>query len=152
MSQKTNSNNIFVDTNILIGYYTNQKQDVEALNYLYSLKGKKLFVSSLSILQLVAFFQNKKLTSKIANNLKIKSRKDLIEAIKLIQHRFHVLSCSNEDITEAIRLETPDVEDNVQYVIGGKMKCFYYITNNIKDYQFININAISPTNIRLIRK
>ena len=44
-----NENHIFVDTNVLNGFYLNRTADVECLRYLYSLKGKRLFISSLSI-------------------------------------------------------------------------------------------------------
>ena len=46
---KLSRNNIFVDTNVLNGFYLNRETDVRCLKYLFSLKGKKLFISSLSI-------------------------------------------------------------------------------------------------------
>jgi len=48
---KNNPNNVFIDTNVLIGAYCENDTDKRCLQYLYSLKGKRLFISSLSFAQ-----------------------------------------------------------------------------------------------------
>ncbi len=35
----------------------------------------------------------------------------------------------------------------VKAVIGSKMSCYYYVTENTKDYKYNSIHAISPSNI-----
>jgi hypothetical protein len=42
----TNKNNIFIDTNVLIGAWSGKKSDRNCLDYLFSLTGKRLFISS----------------------------------------------------------------------------------------------------------
>ena len=60
MTHKTstfNPNHIFVDTNVLVGGCSGDarfKKDEDCLHYLYSLTGKKLYVSSLSVAQLIS--------------------------------------------------------------------------------------------------
>ena len=52
MTTKTEWNNIFVDTNVLVGAYSDNKEfadDAACWNYLCRLKGKRIFISSLSI-------------------------------------------------------------------------------------------------------
>ncbi len=136
-----NSNNIFIDTNILIGGYCGIQKDEKALHYLYSLNGKRLYTSSLAIAQFVATLQKKK--------REIDIRKILVEIV----HRIEVLSFTKDDIEKAIKMENDDIEDNMQYSIGSKMKCFYYVTNNIKDYNnYMNIQPLTSEQVKVILK
>lgn len=134
-----NSNNIFVDTNVLIGACIGRQDDVNCLQYLFSFKGKRLFVSSLSIAQFVSVMQ--------------KSMKDKLirDKVRYWLKKFSVISFSKEDIANSLSIENSDIEDNIQYVIGCKLKCYYFVTNNIKDYGFINIRALKPTAVRSIK-
>lgn len=43
-----NGNHIFVDTNVLIGWWVGNKEDVNCIKYLFSLRGKRLYTSALS--------------------------------------------------------------------------------------------------------
>ena len=51
-----NANHIFVDTNVLIGFFINLNNDKSALNYLFELHGKRLFTSTLAVAQVVSVF------------------------------------------------------------------------------------------------
>ena len=69
---KSNRNHIFIDTNIIIGAYLNDKKyenEKRCWNYLTSLIGKQIFVSSLSIAQFVSTLQLKNIC--ISNNIKL---------------------------------------------------------------------------------
>ena len=45
------------------------------------------------------------------------------------------------------------MEDNIQYIISSKAKCFYFVTNNKKDYDKLsNINVVIPSKIRQINQ
>jgi len=134
-----NQNNIFVDTNVLIGNFANIQNDKQALKYLYELKGKCLFTSTLAIAQLVSVFQ------------KTKPNEEIKTIVKKIQAKFDLLSFVESDITKAIEISTTDIEDNIQYIIGLKKKCFYFVTNNTKDYRdFADIIVLPPEEIRAI--
>ena len=135
---KLNENNIFVDTNVLNGYYLNIAADVECLRYLYSLKGKRLFISSLSIGQFVAFFE-KRLT-----NDKIK------EIIRYLFTKFTIVEFGEKDIQKSLLFPYSDMEDTIQYVVGTKMKCYYFITNDKQFSAFRNIEALKSYEIRNI--
>ncbi|MBR5189138.1 MAG: PIN domain-containing protein [Paludibacteraceae bacterium] len=137
---KQNPNHIFIDTNILIGAHFGIDKDVRCMNYLKTLKGKKMYISSLSVAQSVALFQNKK-----EDIAKIKS------AVNDMIAKFNIISFTEADIKESLDIDNKDLEDNMQYVMCRKCNCLYFITNNIKDYRhFINITALKSTQVRQI--
>jgi len=135
-----NKNHIFVDTNVLNGAYLNKAADTECLKYLFSLKGKKLFISSLSIGQFVAFFHRKITDDKIKEN------------IRYLLTKFTVIDFGEQDIQKSLMYNYADLEDTIQYVIGTKMNCFFFVTNDKHFSTFRNIRALRPTEIRNIKK
>lgn len=145
MTRKTksiNPNHIFVDTNVLVGGYCGDvrfQKDEACLHYLYSLTGKKLYISSLSVAQLISMFQKKKRNDEI------------IRIVRDLQHHFTVIDFTNRDINSALVETGADIEDNVQYVLARKQKCSIIITNNFKDYRLLpNIRAVRPERVRAI--
>jgi len=136
-----NPNHIFVDTNVLIGAYSNFENDMRCLQYLFSLRGKRLYTSALSIAQLVSVFQK----SKANNNIK--------QIVRDLLTKFSVISFVPDDIEKSLLLEYTDMEDNIQYVISRKFHCLHFITNNVRDYRkFANINILKPIQIRTIQQ
>ena len=137
-----NSNHIFVDTNILIGGYSGDarfQKDANCLHYLYSLTGKRLFISALSVAQLISVYQKKKKNDEIAH------------IVRELQHRFNVIDFTNRDIDAALVETGADIEDNVQYVLAMKQKCGIIVTNNFKDYRLLlNVRAVRPERVRAI--
>ncbi len=135
-----NRNHIFIDTNILIGACVGKQDDMLCLRYLYSLTGKKLYVSSLSISQFVSVMQKK-----MDNDV-------IRDKVKYWLKKFNIISFQKEDIEKSLMFENTDIEDNIQYVIGCKLNCYYFITNNKKDYKFLNIESLKPKEVRLIKR
>ena len=137
-----NPNHIFVDTNVLVGAYSGEsrfQKDKECLHYLCSLVGKRLYISALSVAQLVSIFQKKK------------SNKEIVDIVRDLQHRFNIIDFTCKDIDAAIIETGVDIEDNVQYVLARKQKCCIIITNNFKDYRLLqNIRAVRPERVRAI--
>ena len=136
-----NKNHIFVDTNVLIGYFIQQKKDVDALNYVFSLKGKQLYTSSLTIAQIISVLQKKQTNATIR------------KFVTYIMGKLNIISFSDEDITTALQLNGSDIEDNIQYALSKKLKCFWFITNNTKDYNsFMDIDVLSAKTVRTITR
>ena len=135
-----NKDHIFVDTNVLNGAYLNKASDVECLKYLYSLNGKKLFISSLSIGQIVAFFHKK------VTNEKMK------DIIRYLFTKFTIIEFGEQDIQKSLLYDYTDLEDTIQYVIGTKMKCFFFVSNDKHFSAFRNIRALKPSEIRNIKR
>lgn len=136
------SNHIFVDTNVLVGGYSGDaryKKDEACLHYLYSLTGKKLYIATLSVAQLISMFQKKK------------KNDEIIRIVRDLQHRFTVIDFTNRDIDAALVENGGDIEDNVQFVLAQKQKCSIIVTNNYKDYRlFYNISVVKPDEVRSI--
>lgn len=84
--------NVFVDTNVLINAFVGTQADVACLHYLYALKGKRLYISALSIAQLVSVFQKRK------DNATIK------QYVEQLLHRFIVVSFTKAEVEKAIVL------------------------------------------------
>ena len=139
-----NPNHIFVNTNVIIGAYCGDGRhqvDEECLRYLFSLNGKRLFISSLSVAQLISMFQKKR------------TNDEVVGIVRQLQHRFSIISFTNNDIDDALVETGADIEDNVQYVMAKKQKCRIIVTNNIKDYRLLmGIEAIKPSKIRIISR
>ena len=137
-----NSNHIFVDTNVLVGGYSGDarfQKDADCLHYLYSLTGKRLYISTLSVAQLISMFQKKK------------KNDEIVRIVRDLQHRFNVIDFTNRDIEAALVETGTDIEDNVQYVLAMKQKCGLIVTNNYKDYRLLlNIRAVRPERVRAI--
>ena len=145
MARKTNTFNphhIFVDTNVLIGAYSGDvrfQKDSECLHYLSVLVGKQIYISSLSVAQLIAVYQKKK------------TNQEIVRIVRELQHRFKVIDFTSKDIDAALTETGADIEDNIQYVLARKQKCSIIITNNFKDYRLLqNIRAVRPERVRAI--
>ncbi|MBR1498116.1 MAG: type II toxin-antitoxin system VapC family toxin [Bacteroidaceae bacterium] len=137
-----NSNHIFVDTNVLVGGYSGDarfQKDADCLHYLYSLTGKRLYISSLSVAQLISVYQKKKINDEI------------VRIVRDLQHRFNVIDFTNRDIDASLTETGADIEDNVQFVLARKQKCSIIVTNNYKDYRlFFNVRVVKPDEVRTI--
>ena len=136
-----NGNHIFVDTNVLIGWWVGNKEDVNCIKYLFSLRGKRLYTSALSIAQFVSVLQ------------KTESNADIRKAVNSLLAKFNIISFAEKDIVESLEVANLDMEDNIQYIISSKARCFYFVTNNKKDYDKLsNINVVIPAKIRQINQ
>ena len=137
-----NPNHIFVDTNVLVGGYSGDakfQKDDDCLHYLFSLTGKRLYISSLSVAQLISVYQ------------KQKSNEEITAVIRDLQHRFNIIDFTAKDIDAALKETGADIEDNVQFVLAKKQKCYIVVTNNYKDYRFLQgIEVLRPAKVRKI--
>lgn len=145
---KNNENHIFIDTNCLMNYFvekyhlykTASTDNADALRFLFGLNGKKLYVSSLSIAQITAKLQ------------KYIGAETMIKEIANFIHRYNIIEFNEQDIKQAISAKlAKDIEDLYQYEMSQKVKCFYIMTNNIKDFSSLaNIVAFTPKKVRKI--
>ena len=139
-----NSNHIFVDTNVLVGSYSGDarfQKDSDCLHYLYSLTGKRLYISTLSVAQLISVYQKRKTNDEIR------------AIVRELQHRFTIINFTVKDIDAALDQTGADIEDNVQFVLARKQKCRVIITNNYKDYRLLlGAQIIKPSKVRTIAR
>jgi predicted nucleic acid-binding protein len=147
-------NHIFVDTNVLVGGYSGKssfQKDADCLHYLFSLKGKKLYISTLSVAQLISMFQKGGVreTNECLVEGNQHTNEEIVGMVRELQNRFTVIDFTNRDINAALVETGADIEDNVQYVLAKKQKCRIVITNNYKDYRALQgIQVFRPTEVR----
>ena len=132
---------LFVDANVLIGAFRGMKADVAAMEYLNRLPQIRLYTSGLAIAQCIATCQIKGDKER---------RLKLTQWVKQIIGRFSIISCTGKDIERSLDMTQPDMEDNLQYIMGSRMGCTHYVTNNKKDFAFVNAVIIPANKIRLI--
>ena len=100
---KSNRNHIFIDTNIIIGAYLNDKKyenEKCCWDYLTSLVGKKVFVSSLSIAQFVSTFQHRKTNKKLIKH-----------HVQNIIAKVNIIDFTKDDIDKSLLMNEDDMED-----------------------------------------
>lgn len=145
---RNNENHIFVDTNCIIYYLADKYEllkasyplNTQAIHFLLSRNGKKLYLSSLTIAQVTA-----KLQAKIG-------AENMSQEINNLLSRFNIVEFNANDIKSALANPlSKDIEDLYQYEMSQKVKCFYIMTNNTKDFSALaNIVAFSPDKVRKI--
>lgn len=133
---------IYIDTNVFIGCFRDIKADVAAIDYLFKLRNYELYTSTLAISQTISTLQGKRKS--------VEHRQNIKEYIKRIMHKANVIGFASADIDKALSMENTDLEDNIQFVLGKKMSCYTYVTNNIKDFKYNTISVVSPAHIRSI--
>ena len=142
------SRRIYVDTNVLVNYFTKQADDVQCLDYLFTKVRKEiLFTSSLAVVQAISILQTKK------KRREAFTQKKAVESGEKIYQKFSIIDLSAGDVKNGFQYQNKDVEDNVHYVLAQKLKCNVVITNDISDYScFYDVAAMSPKETTKIRK
>lgn len=123
---------IFLDTNFIIDWLFREdyKTSCEQLLDKGDLKGYKFIVSFLSIANLAYIAR--------------KQPKDLLYSnLTKICELFEIVSNNRQHIIEAIRTDSSDYEDALQYVTAIDAKCDYIISRNKKDFTFSKIPVLS---------
>lgn len=133
---------IYIDTNVLIGYFRNVKADVAAMEYMFKLRDYELYTSTLAISQTISTLQGKRKDKAY--------RQEIIDFIKRLTHKVKLIGFASGDIDEALAMDNVDLEDNIQFVLGQKMSCYTYVTNNIKDFRYNTVVVVEPAYIRSI--
>ena len=153
---KFNPNHVFVDTNVLVGGYSGDaryQKDADCLHYLFALTGKKLYISTLSVAQLISVYQKGGVreTNECLVEGDQKSNEEITSVVRELQHRFSIIDFTARDIDAALVETGADIEDNVQFVLAKKQRCYIVVTNNYKDYRFLpGIAVLRPEKIRKI--
>ena len=134
---------IFIDTNVLIGYFRNQTADVNAMEYMFRLKDFELYTSALAISQTISTLQGKRKDSAY--------RQKITDYIIAMMNKINVIGLSAADIHKALSLHNVDIEDNIQFTTREKQRCYIYVTNNQKDFKYNNVLIVTPRYIRSIK-
>jgi predicted nucleic acid-binding protein len=140
---------IYVDTNVLVNYFTQQTDDVRCLDYLFDKVRKEiLFTSSLAKVQAISILQTKK------GNRRKFTRSEIIDCNNDIDISFSIIDLTNKDIQNGQQEDSEDVEDNIHFILAEKLKCNIIITNNTSDFYYFRnrIITLTPKDLGAIRR
>ncbi len=139
--------NVFLDTNVLINdFFYRYKQKKEsryssiAIQFLKANPKITLYIASFSLIQLVSTLDKAKV-----------SKTDIAIELKRIISRYKLVDLTANDFQKALAIDYKDTEDAIQYTLCRKVRCFYIVTENIKDFSLFKfVTTIKPKHIRKI--
>jgi predicted nucleic acid-binding protein len=131
---------VFVDTNVILngllrnpGFVEDSKKIME-----YAEQGKvNAFISSSSVTD-IFYIARKKLTVPVAR-----------KAIETLLQIFEVVSVDKSDLQGALTIPIADVEDALQVWCAKKAGAETIITNNIKDFQGVDIPVVTSADFSI---
>ncbi len=124
---------VYLDTNVLMNYCSQQSEEIKIVKYLTDVRyGNNLFISALSVAQTVSLIQSRKKKSKEEKRLEIDRLQELVK-------KFTIISLTEKEIANSFEMynshsDFVDIEDVIQYSIARKVKCDAIITHNKSDF------------------
>ena len=129
---------VFVDSDVIIDFFTDRKPFVSPASKLFELNEKKLiriYISAISLNNI--YYIAKKY---IGHKRTIKILEELTEITK-------VIGTTKKEILRAFKINFKDFEDAIQYSSALTVKDLSaIITRNTKDYSKADIAVITPEN------
>ncbi len=127
---------LFLDTNIIIDFVQERKNELDAINEIIHLGelGKiELFISESVITTAFYVLQKQKI--------------DALPVLREISKMINVIPFSKDILYYSLE-KYEDVEDGILYFLATKAKMNYFITRNVKDFAFLlpSLPVMSPTN------
>ncbi len=129
-------NKIFLDTNIIIDYVQERKNELDAIKeimYLAELEKIELFISESIITTAFYLLQKQKI--------------DALSVLREIGKIVNVIPFSKDILYYPLE-KYKDIEDGILYFSASKAKMNFFITRNVKDFVFLfpSLPVMSPTN------
>ena len=130
------ANKLFLDTNIIVDYVQERKNELDAIKeimYLGELEKVELFISESIITTCFYLFQKQKIDA-------LPVLREMCKIINVIPFSKDVLYLPVE--------KYEDIEDGLLYFLAFKAKMNFFITKNVKDFSFLfpSLPVMSPTN------
>ena len=129
-------NKIFLDTNILIDFILERKNELDAIMEIFHLSelGKiDLYISESIITTTLYILQKEKI--------------DALAILREICKTVNVLPFSKDILYYSLE-KYKDMEDGILYFLASKAKMNFFISRNVKDFTFLfpSLPVMSPTN------
>ena len=124
---------VYLDTNVLMNYCSQQSEEIKIAKYLTDVRYENnLYISALSVAQTVSLIQSRKKKSKEEKRFEIDRLQELVK-------KFTIISLTEKEIANSFELynshsDFVDIEDIIQYSIAKKVKCDAIITHNKSDF------------------
>ena len=150
MTSKSGNNkdcSIYIDTNVLRNFFTEQPTDVSCLRFIFSKrKREKLFTSTFAVGQILSGLQ------KSSNNRMGFSKEKTIEKGKYIYQKFSLIDFTSKDLIDSFELQGKDIEDNIHYLLSQKRKCKIIITHDKTDFsKYGNVFVVKPSQLSYLK-
>lgn len=123
-------NKIFLDTNIILDLLIREEYRPQIRELIDKCSEMDLYISYLTVAN-AAYIMRKYPKSEINKN------------IGLILKLFNVVPNDKSQIERAIKIESPDFEDMLQYQTAISVNCDVILTRNTKDFPFAKIPVMS---------
>ncbi|MBO7568149.1 MAG: type II toxin-antitoxin system VapC family toxin [Bacteroidales bacterium] len=124
---------VYLDTNVLMNYCSQQNEEIKIAKYLTDVRYENnLYISALSVAQTVSLIQSRKKKSKEEKRLEIDRLQEFVK-------KFTIISLTEKEIANSFEMykshsDFVDIEDVIQYSIARKVKCDAIITHNKSDF------------------
>ena len=124
---------VYLDTNVLMNYCSQQNEEIKIVKYLTDVRYENnLYISALSVAQTVSLIQSRKKKSKEEKRFEIDRLQELVK-------KFTIISLTEKEIANSFEIynshsDFVDIEDVIQYSIAKKVKCDAIITHNKSDF------------------
>ena len=130
--------NLFVDSDVVIDFFTDRKPHVNPASELFELNEQgivKLYLSAISINNIYYIVR------------KLLGHKKTIEIIELLTEMIEIVGTTKKEIIQALKNNFSDYEDSIQYSSALTIKNLdVIITRNINDYRNSSISVMTPLN------
>ena len=124
---------VYLDTNVLMNYCSQQNEEIKIVKYLTDVRYENnLYISALSVAQTVSLIQSRKKKSKEEKRFEIDRLQEFVK-------KFTIISLTEKEIANSFEIynshsDFVDIEDVIQYSIAKKVKCDAIITHNKSDF------------------
>lgn len=121
---------IFLDTNIILDFLIRPEYQEDMREFLKSSAKEDLCISFL-------------LVANAAYIMRKYPKSEIIQKINLLLQIFKVIPNTEDQIKAAVKIESPDFEDMLQYQTALSGKCDLILTRNSKDFPYSKIPVMS---------
>ncbi|MDE6381114.1 MAG: PIN domain-containing protein [Muribaculaceae bacterium] len=123
---------IFLDTNIVLDFLIRDEYKSQIRDLISHSDDYDLYISYLTVAN-AAYIMRKYSKAELKSN------------IELILELFEIISSDKTQIEKAIKADSPDFEDMLQYQSAKSAKCDVILTRNAKDFSFSDLPVMDVT-------
>lgn len=117
---------IFLDTNIVLDFLIREEYRPQIRELISRSEDYELYISYLTVAN-AAYIMRKYSKTELKTNL------------ELILQLFDIIPNDKKQLEKAIKADSPDFEDMLQYQAAKSMRCEAILTRNAKDFPFSEI-------------
>lgn len=129
---------LFVDSDVVIDFFTDREPHVNPASELFDLNEKgliKLYISAVNINNIYYIVR------------RFLGHKKTLEIIELLTEMIEIIGTTKKEIVQSLKIDFSDYEDSIQYASALTISGLdAIITRNIKDYKNAALAVMTPSN------